>query len=162
GAAVMLPQAADQAVGAPELVDGERCAAAQQAAGADETDERPRGECAAAESEDIDLVGGRESRLVLKVLDQPVVCGPDVRLETKAEAAARDRIERTRADAFEIELQLGDSVAIDALVVALRGEREMMQDVRGIVAVVPCAVQADRQAPNLCHQCTPLLEPCTW
>ena len=160
-ATVMLTHAADQAVGAPELVDGERCAAAQQAAGADEADERPRGECAAAESEDVDFVGGREGRLVLIVLDQPVVCGADVRLETEAEAAAGDRIERTRADAFEIELQLRDSVFVDALVVALRGEREMMQNVRRIVAVVPGAVEADCQPPNLCHQCTPILEPGT-
>ena len=115
GPAVVLARASDQAVGSPELVDRERRAAAQQAAGADEADERARGERAAAEAEDVDLVGGREGRLVLVVLDQPVVGRADVGFESEAEAAAGERIERSGADAFEIELELRDACPRRAL-----------------------------------------------
>ena len=106
---MVFARAPDQAVGSPELVDGERRAAAQQAAGADEAHERARGERAAAEAEDVDLVGGLECRRVLEVLDQPVVGGADVGLEAEAEAAAGDLIERSGAEAFEIELELRDA-----------------------------------------------------
>ncbi len=150
--AVMLTRAADEAVSAPELVDGERRPAAQEPAGADETDERPRGECASAESEDVNLVRRCEGRLVLIILDQPVVGGADVRLETKAEAAPGDRVERSRADAFEVELQLCDPVVVHALVAALRGQREVVQNVCRIVAIVPGAIKADGQSPDLRHQ----------
>src|SRR5688572_12838430 len=129
-AAVMLTCAADQAVSAPQLVDGKRRAAAEQTARADEPDERPRRERAAAESEDVDLVGGRERGLVLIVLDQPVVRGPHVGLETEAKAATGDRIEWTGTDAFEVELQLRNNVFTNTLVAALRRQREVVQDVR--------------------------------
>ena len=149
--AVMLARAPDEAIGSPELVDRQRRAATQETAGADEADERAGGEGAAAEAKDVDLVGGSEGRLVLVVLDQPVVGGADVGFESEAEAAAGERIQRSGTDAFEIELELCDAVAEDLAIPAFRGQREMMQDVGRVVAVVPGPVKTDREASDLGH-----------
>ena len=133
---------------------GQRCAAAQQAARADEADERARGKGATTEAEDVDLVGWGERAFVLVVLNQPVVRGADVRLEPEAETAAGETIERTSADAFEIELELSHRVVANAALMAFGCQREMVEDVGAIVLVVPGAIEAHHQASNLCHDCS--------
>ena len=106
GASVMFAFASEEAVVLPELIDSQRRAAAQQSAGADETHERPRCERTATEAEYVDLISRLERVGVFEVLDQPVVSGSDVRLQSEPETAAGNLVERSRTETLEIELEL--------------------------------------------------------
>ncbi len=147
----MFVLASEQAVVLPELVDGERSTTTKQSAGADEADERSRGERAAAEAEDVDLVSLLERSRVLEVLDQPVVGGANVGLDAKAETTARELVERTGAEAFEVVLELGDRVGAERVILAFRGQTKMMQNVGRIVSIVPRPIETQRQTSNSCH-----------
>ena len=115
---------------------------------ADEADERSRSERAAAEAEDVELVSLLQGSGVLEVLDQPVVCGADVGLEAEAESTARDLVERSGADAFEIELELSDRVCVERVVSTFSGQTKVMQHVGRIVSIVPGAIETQRQSPD--------------
>src|SRR5688572_16148657 len=110
---VVLALSPEQAVVLPQLFDREWCPTPEQPAGTDKADERSRSERAAAEAKDVELVSLLQGSSVFEVLDQPVVCGADVGLEAEAESTARDLIERSGADTFEIELELGNGVCVE-------------------------------------------------
>ena len=148
---VMLALASEQAVVLPELRDGEWRTATEQSACRDEADERSRRERATAEPEDVELVCLLQGSGVLEVLDQPVVCGANVGLEAEAESTAGDLVERSGADAFEIELELSDRVRVERVVPAFSGQPKVMQNVGRIVSIVPGAIETQRQPPDRCH-----------
>jgi len=149
---VVLALAPEQAVVLPQLFDGERCPTPEQPAGTDEADERSRSERAAAEAKDVELVSLLQGSGVFEVLDQPVVCGADVGLEAEAESTARDLVERSGADAFEIELELSNRVCVEGVVFTFSGQTEVMQHIGRIVSIVPGAIETQHQASHGCHR----------